>query len=56
MGVAVSPAVCVDLVGGVSLEFFFFPVLSLPCSLSCNVSSDLPSQPMTQERTAPYLD
>ena len=39
-----------------SLEFFFFPALSLHCSLSRNVSSDLPSQPMTQERMAPNID
>ena len=56
MGVAVSSAMCADVVGGVSLEFFFFPVLSVHCSLSCNVSSDLPSQPMTQERMAPNID
>ena len=57
VGVAVSSAMCADLVGGVSFEFFFFPVLSLHCSLSCNVStSDLTSQPMTQERMAPNMD
>ena len=45
------------VVGSVSLEFFIFPALSLHCSLSCNVStSDMPSQPMTQERMAPNID
>lgn len=56
VGVAVSSAICADLVGGVSLEFFFPPALSLHCSLSCSVSSDLPSQPMSQERMAPNKD
>ena len=45
------------VVGSVSLEFFIFPALSLHCSLSCSVStSDMPSQPMTQERMAPNID